>query len=75
MCCQVGAGAACGALWVSPLGVLARGALLALLVGAHALPALLHPALLLSRPSLDRDPYRVRYNATTDYDEDLLEIL
>ncbi|XP_021189256.3 adenylate cyclase type 8 [Helicoverpa armigera] len=72
---HVGAGAACGALWVSPLGVCARSVLLALLAAAHAVPALLHPALLLSRPSLDRDPYRVRYNATTDYDEHLLAIL
>ncbi|KAM3959069.1 adenylate cyclase 3 [Aphomia sociella] len=72
---HVGAGALCGALWVSPLGGCARAALLAALASAHALPAALQPALLLPRPSLDRDPYRAPYNQTTDYDQQFLDIL
>ncbi|XP_046961746.1 adenylate cyclase type 3 [Vanessa cardui] len=72
---HVGAGALCGALWVSPLGGGARAALLAALAAAHALPAALHPALLTSRPTLDRDPFRLPYNATSDYDEALYDVL
>ncbi|XP_052747174.1 adenylate cyclase type 3 [Bicyclus anynana] len=72
---HIGAGAACGALWVSPLGGCARAALLGALAAAHALPAALYPALLTSRPTLDRDPFREPYNRTVDYDEDLYNIL
>ncbi|XP_053602923.1 adenylate cyclase type 8-like isoform X2 [Plodia interpunctella] len=72
---HVGAGALCGALWVSPLGGWSRGALLATLAAAHALPAALYPELLVPRPSLDRDPYRVRFNATVDFDEDIFNII
>lgn len=72
---QIGAGALCGALWVSPLGGGARAALLLALAAAHALPAALHPALLASRPTLDRDPFRLPYNATSDYDEALYDVL
>ncbi|KAL4704044.1 hypothetical protein ACJJTC_001966 [Scirpophaga incertulas] len=72
---HVGAGALCGCLWVSPLGGVGRAALMAVLATAHALPAVLHPALLIPRPSLDRDPYRDQFNASLDYDEDLFNIL
>ncbi|XP_060802220.1 adenylate cyclase type 3 isoform X2 [Amyelois transitella] len=72
---HVGAGALCGALWVSPLGGWARGALLATLAAAHALPVFIYPELLVPRPSLDRDPYRVHFNATVDYDEDFFNII
>lgn len=73
---HIGAGAACGALWVSPLGACARSVLLVLLAAVHAIPAILHPALLIARPSLDRDPYLKPYNATTDYiNEELFTML
>ncbi|XP_037977179.2 adenylate cyclase type 3 [Plutella xylostella] len=65
---QVGAGIACGALWVSPLGGLARAALLLGLAGAHALPALLYPVLLRPRIDLDRDPYLTINQSAVDYD-------
>ncbi|KAG6446245.1 adenylate cyclase type 3 [Manduca sexta] len=72
---HVGVGAACGVLWISPMSGSARGALLVALALAHAVPAGLHPALLTSRPSLDRDPYLQPYNATADYNEQLFAIL
>ncbi|KAL0849126.1 hypothetical protein ABMA28_013476 [Loxostege sticticalis] len=72
---HVGAGALCGALWVAPLGGCARTALLSVLAGSFALPAVLHPALLAPRPSLDRDPFRESFNATTDYDENVFKII
>ncbi|OWR44922.1 putative Adenylate cyclase type [Danaus plexippus plexippus] len=72
---HVGAGALCGALWVSPLGGCARAALLGSLAAAHAVPAALHPAVLTSRPTLDRDPFRLPYNATDDCEEELLNLL
>lgn len=72
---QVGASALCGALTLSPLGGCARALLLFAIAGAHAVPAALYPALLKPRPSLDRDPYRHPFNATTDYDEDIFYVL
>ncbi|CAH0404758.1 unnamed protein product [Chilo suppressalis] len=72
---HVGAGALCGCLWVTPLSGGARAVLLLLMAAFHILPAALHPALLVPRPSLDRDPYRATFNATTDYDEDLFHLL
>ncbi|CAB3249905.1 unnamed protein product [Arctia plantaginis] len=73
---HIGAGAACGALWVSPLGACARSVLLLLLAAVHAIPAILHPSLLVARPSLDRDPYLKPYNDTTDcISEDLFTLL
>ncbi|XP_049865380.1 adenylate cyclase type 8 isoform X2 [Pectinophora gossypiella] len=72
---HVGAGAACGALWVSPLGGCARALLLLALAAAHALPAALHPALLAPRASLDRDPYQLPFNATVDFDEQAFNVL
>ncbi|XP_063838835.1 adenylate cyclase type 3 [Ostrinia nubilalis] len=72
---HVGGGLLCGVLWVTPMGGCARTALLTLLAAAFALPSALHPALLAPRPTLDRDPFRESYNATMDYDENVLEIL
>ncbi|KAJ0181781.1 hypothetical protein K1T71_002503 [Dendrolimus kikuchii] len=72
---HVGAGAACGALWVSPVGGLTRTAMLTVIALAHVVPAVLHPALIASRPSLDKDPYRLPFNATADYQEDLFNML
>ncbi|XP_028040911.1 adenylate cyclase type 8 isoform X2 [Bombyx mandarina] len=72
---HVGAGAACGALWVSPMGGWSRFVFLGALALAHVVPAVVHPALLASRPSLDRDPFRLPFNASKDYDEDLFMAL
>lgn len=72
---HVGAGAACGALWVSPVGGLTRTLMLTTIALAHVVPAVLHPALIASRPSLDKDPYRHPFNATVDYQEDLFNLL
>lgn len=72
---QVGASALCAALSLSPLGGCVRAVLLLAIAGAHAVPAALYPALLAPRPSLDRDPYRHPFNATTDYDEDFFYVL
>ncbi|XP_073941064.1 adenylate cyclase 3 [Choristoneura fumiferana] len=71
---HVGAGALCGALWVSPLGGSARAAFLLALAAAHAAPAVLTPALLAPRPSLDRDPYS-SFNASLYYNESTYNIL
>lgn len=71
----MGAGALCGALWVWPLGGCARAALVLSLAAAHAVPAALTPALLASRPTLDRDPFRLPFNSTADYDETLINAL
>ncbi|XP_041973384.1 adenylate cyclase type 3 [Aricia agestis] len=72
---HVGAGALCGALWVWGVGGAGRLLLLAALAAAHAVPALMHPALLTTRDTLDRDPYRLPYNATADADEELLYVI
>ncbi|XP_075992192.1 adenylate cyclase 3 [Anticarsia gemmatalis] len=73
---HIGAAAACGALWVSPLNAGVRSFLLLFLAAMHAVPAIMHPALLVARPSLDRDPYLKPYNATTDcITEELFNIL
>ncbi|XP_026322026.1 adenylate cyclase type 3-like isoform X2 [Hyposmocoma kahamanoa] len=72
---HVGASALCAALSLSPLSGCARALLLLAIAGAHAVPAALYPALLTPRPSLDRDPYRHPFNATTDYDEEIFYIL
>ncbi|KAJ2953569.1 hypothetical protein O0L34_g1172 [Tuta absoluta] len=72
---HVAAGIACGALWVAPLGGWARALFLLLLAVVHAVPAILEPALLLPRASLDRNPYQHPYNASTDYDEQSFNIL
>ncbi|CAH0603211.1 unnamed protein product [Chrysodeixis includens] len=72
---HVAAGIECGGLWVAPLSVLTRGVLVTLAVFVHIFPAVLYPELLVSRPSLDRDPFRQPYNATIDYDEELLNII
>lgn len=61
----MGAGAACGALWVSPLGGGGRTGLLLALVVAHVVPAALHPALLTPRMNIDHDPY-LHLNQTDD---------
>lgn len=75
MAFQVGASVLCAALFLSPLGGFGRSLLLLAIAAAHVVPAALHPELLTPRPSLDRDPYRHPFNATTDFDEQLLYAL
>ncbi|XP_063358545.1 adenylate cyclase type 8 [Cydia amplana] len=72
---HIGAGALCGALWVSPLSGGARALFLVALAAAHAAPAALQPALLHRRASLDRDPYTSSFNASADYNETAYDIL
>ncbi|GBP21466.1 Adenylate cyclase type 3 [Eumeta japonica] len=72
---QVGAGALCGALWVSPLRLVWRAALLVALAAAHAAPAALHPRLLHTRAHLDHDPYSHHANETLEYDTELISVL
>lgn len=72
---HLGAGSLCGCLWVTPLGFGARVVLLTVMSASHILPAVLQPASLVPRPSLDRDPYGMHFNASIDYNEDLFYLL